>query len=97
MSTKTAKVTAEFGPDGARLWAELTTHYDFSNGVEPLLRELCSTADELARLRSLLAATTDPQLTIRLTGAISKASGAFVRAWKTAGLASPEPPSKGRR
>jgi hypothetical protein len=68
--------------EGRKLWNWTVRRFN-TEGLEPLLGELCQLADRLGAVRSELHKTLDP----RLIAAEVKLIAQYTRAWKLLGLA----------
>lgn len=87
------KAPKDLKTEGRRLWRELTRDYNCA-GNEPVLRELCRTADRLAEIRERLASATDNVDFLKLTNAESKTAGTFARCWRLLGLQQAQIPTR---
>lgn len=78
---------------GRRLRRWLTRHYDVAE-VEPVIAELCKTANDLARTDSDLAQATSPAERGQIMSARVRLRATFCRLWRLAGLDQAEDISK---
>ena len=79
------KVPNDLRPEGRRIWRAIVADYDV-RGNEPVLHELCRTADRLAEIRDRMRTAKDTTEFLRLANAESKTAGTFARCWRLLGL-----------
>ncbi len=79
------KAPKDLKAEGRRIWRQLTSDYD-ATGNEPILHELCRTADRLAEIRQRMSTAKDTTEFLKLANAEAKTSGSFARAWRLLGL-----------
>jgi hypothetical protein len=92
-----APAGAGLGPAGLRLWRWATSLCETSEtrACEPLLLEMCKTADRLSVVRAAIAAQSTPDT--RLINCEVKLQTRFTACWKMLGLSDPaEKPKVGR-
>lgn len=88
------KIPKDLKAEGRRIWRQIAADYDIA-GNEPVLLELCRTADRLAEIRERMRTAADNTEFLRLTNAEAKAAGTWARCWRLLGLQQAEIPLRG--
>jgi hypothetical protein len=85
------KMPTALGPAGQKLWTWAAAEFE-TDGCQPLLAELCVTADRLEEVRNKLHRKFD----VRLINAEVRLAGQYTKIWRLLGLADSSNKARGK-